>query len=102
MKDDLAGMGMPVAFTDQADFTGMYDSTNLPPLAISHIAHKAFIAVDEKGTEAAAATDIIMIPMAGHQNTVILRIDHPFIFAIRDRQTGSLLFIGRVLDPRAH
>ena len=80
----------------------MYDSTNLPPLAISHIAHKAFVAVDEKGTEAAAATDIIMIPMSGHLNTVILRIDHPFIFAIRDRQTGSLLFVGRVLDPRAH
>jgi len=98
MKDSLAGMGMPAAFDPaQADFSGIYDPTNEPNLFISHIAHKAFVAVDEKGTEAAAATGVVM-EMASLP--VTLHIDHPFIFVIRDRQTGSILFIGRVLDPR--
>ena len=98
MKDSLAGMGMPAAFDPvQADFSGIYDQKSEPNLFISHIAHKAFVAVDEKGTEAAAATSAVM-EMASMP--VTLRIDHPFIFVIRDRQTGSILFVGRVLDPR--
>jgi serpin B len=99
MKDSLAGMGMPAAFDPgQADFSGIYDQKIEPNnLFISHIAHKAFVAVDEKGTEAAAATGAVM-EMASMP--VMLRIDHPFIFVIRDRQTGSILFVGRVLDPR--
>jgi serpin B len=99
MKDSLAAMGMPAAFDPgQADFSGIYDQKSEPNnLFISHIAHKAFVAVDEKGTEAAAATGLIaeMVSMP-----VTLGIDHPFIFIIRDRQTGSILFVGRVLDPR--
>ena len=61
MKDSLEGMGMPAAFDpDQADFSGIYDQKSEPNLFISHIAHKAFVAVDEKGTEAAAATGVVM------------------------------------------
>jgi serpin B len=100
MKDTLAGMGMPAAFDQgQADFSGIYDQkVETNNLFISHIAHKAFVAVDEKGTEAAAATGVI----AEIQSMpVMLRIDHPFLRVIRDRQTGSILFVGRVLDPRA-
>jgi serpin B len=99
MKDSLQAMGMPAAFDpDQADFSGIYDQKSEPNnLFISHIAHKAFVAVDEKGTEAAAATGLVaeMVSMP-----VMLGIDHPFIFVIRDSQTGSILFVGRVLDPR--
>ncbi len=100
LKDILEKMGMPAAFDpEQADFSGIYDQKIEPRnLFISHVAHKAFIAVDEKGTEAAAATGIIMEIVS---MPVTLHIDHPFIFAIRDRQTGSILFVGRVLDPRA-
>jgi serpin B len=98
MKDSLEEMGMPTAFDPgQADFSGIYDQKEEPNLFISHIAHKAFVAVDEKGTEAAAATGLVaeMVSMP-----VMLSIDHPFIFIIRDSQTGSILFVGRVLDPR--
>lgn len=98
IKDSLAGMGMPAAFDPaQADFSGIYDQMNEPNLFISHIAHKAFVSVDEKGTEAAAATGLVA-EMASMP--VTLSINHPFIFVIRDRQTGSILFVGRVLDPR--
>jgi serpin B len=99
MKDTLKGMGMPAAFDPlQADFSGIYDrKIESRNLFISHIAHKAFVSVDEKGTEAAAATGVVA---EIESMPVMLRIDHPFIFVIRDRQTGSILFLGRVLDPR--
>ncbi len=100
LKDTLEKMGMPAAFDpDQADFSGIYDQKIEPRnLFISHIVHKAFVSVDEKGTEAAAATGIIFEPVS---MPITLKIDHPFIFAIRDRQTGSILFVGRVLNPSA-
>jgi serpin B len=99
LKNGLAAMGMPAAFDpDQADFSGIYDQSIEPDnLYIAYIAHKAFVAVDEKGTEAAAATGVVM---GDASMPTVLRIDHPFIFVIRDRQTGSILFVGRVLDPR--
>jgi serpin B len=56
--------------------------------------------VDEIGTEASAATGVTMEFAAGHQNEKNLKIDHPFIFAINDRQTGTILFVGRMVDPR--
>jgi len=91
----LAAMGMPDAFDpEKADFSGM-DGTRT--LYISHVLHKAFVAVDEMGTEAAAATAVIVnkesLPM-------MVEIDRPFLFVIRDAETDSLLFIGRVVDPR--
>ena len=72
-------------------------------LYIGSVLHKAFVAVDETGTEAAAATAVIMeLAMAPVQlEPVVINIDHPFIFVIRDTLTGSILFVGRVLDPTA-
>jgi serpin B len=94
LKDVLAGMGMPVAFSDAADFSGM---TGNPDLAISEVIHKAFVAVDEAGTEAAAATAVIMRLTAMPGGPVEVTIDRPFVFFIRDIQTGSILFAGRVV-----
>jgi len=83
---------MPDAFTGAADFSGMDGSHDL---FIGHVAHKAYVSVNEEGTEAVAATGVWMalsIP-------AIMTIDHPFIFLIRDIETGTILFIGQVMDP---
>ena len=98
LTDTLAGMGMPIAFTENADFSGM---TGKPELFISDVVHKAFVAVDEAGTEAAAATAVIMELTAVPEHPVEVTIDRPFIFLIRDIETGAILFVGRVLNPRA-
>jgi serpin B len=98
LKDTLAGMGMPIAFSDSADFSGM---TGNPELFISEVVHKAFVAVDEAGTEAAAATAVIMEFSAVPEHPVEFTIDHPFIFLIRDIDTGAILFVGRVMNPGA-
>jgi serpin B len=99
LKDTLAAMGMPAAFTDNADFSGM---TGKHDLHISDVLHKAFVSVDETGTEAAAATAVIVgttsMPV---DPPVEVTIDRPFIFLIRDIPTGEILFIGRVLNPMA-
>ncbi len=95
LADTLISMGMPDAFGN-ADFSGMDGTRNL---FISDVVHKAFVSVDEEGTEAAAATAVIMNEMAMPMG-VEFRADHPFIFFIRDIQTGTILFIGRMLDPR--
>ena len=96
LNDVLSSMGMPTAF-DQvlADFSGMGEMTNL---VISKIIHKAYIDVNEKGTEAAAATAVIMQVRAafGGEN---FEADHPFIFIIQEKETGEILFMGRVADP---
>jgi len=96
LKDTLAGMGMPIAFSSAADFSGM---TGNPELFISDVVHKAFVAVDEAGTEAAAATAVIMKLTAVPEPPVEVTIDRPFIFLIRDIETGAILFVGRVLNP---
>ena len=98
LKDALAEMGMPIAFSGAADFSGM---TGKPELCISDVIHKAFVAVDEAGTEAAAATAVIMKLTAVPEPPVEVTIDRPFIFLIRDIETGAILFIGRVLNPGA-
>ncbi len=97
LAETLAAMGMPDAFDPaSADFSGM-DGTR--DLSVSGIFHKAFVAVDEEGTEAAAATALVI----GLTSIVIpdqeLTIDRPFIFMIRDIETNSILFVGRVLNP---
>jgi len=102
LKDTLAGMGMPVAFSpDDADFSGMNGKLETERLFISDVVHKAFIAVDEAGTEAAAATAVIISLTAAPPPPVPVTIDHPFIFLIRDIETGAILFVGRVLNPGA-
>jgi len=98
LKDTLAEMGMPIAFSGGADFSGM---TGNPELFISDVVHKAFVAVDEAGTEAAAATAVIMELTAVPEPPVEVTIDRPFIFLIRDIETGAILFVGRVLNPGA-
>ena len=92
----LSGMGMPAAFTSQADFSGM---TGNRDLSISEVVHKAFVAVDEAGTEAAAATAVIMRATAMPTMPLEVTVDRPFIFLIRDIQTGSVIFVGRVMNP---
>ncbi len=97
LSDQLKSLGMTDAFSDHADFSGM---TGNRDLFISDVIHKAFVAVDEKGTEAAAATAVIMQAMSMPvQQRVHLVIDHPFIFIIRDLKSGQMLFVGRVLNP---
>jgi serpin B len=99
LGDTLAAMGMPDAFDPQnADFTAMIDSNQVDEnLFISQVVHKAFVAVDEIGTEAAAATGVVVgITSMPHE----VRIDRPFIFVIYDQETNTDLFVGRVLDPR--
>jgi serpin B len=99
LKDTLAGMGMRDAFSpDDADFSGM---TGNRELFISDVVHKAFVSVDEAGTEAAAATAVIAAGSAAPQPPVEVTIDRPFIFLIRDIETGAIIFIGRVLNPAA-
>jgi serpin B len=100
LKDTLADMGMPVAFSpDEADFSGM---TGNSELFISDVIHKAFVAVDEAGTEAAAATAVIVgTTSMPTEPPVEVTVDRPFIFLIRDIETGSILFVGRVLNPGA-
>ena len=96
LKDTLADMGMPVAFSDAADFSGM---TGSPELFIADVIHKAFVAVDEAGTEAAAATAVPMELTAMPDPPVEVALDRPFIFLIRDIETGAILFVGRVVNP---
>jgi serpin B len=96
LKDTLAEMGMPVAFSTGADFSGM---TGKRDLYIAEVVHEAFVAVDEAGTEAAAATAVPMELTAVPEPIVEVTIDHPFIFLIRDIETDAILFVGRVLNP---
>jgi serpin B len=94
----LAALGMPTAFTDDADFTGF---TVEEPLKISEVLHEAFVAVDEDGTEAAAATAVVMARGAGiPAPPVPFVVDRPFLFAIHTAADGDPLFVGRVIDPR--
>jgi serpin B len=95
----LAGMGMKDAFSgSRADFSGI---TGRKDLAISDVVHKAFVDVFEAGTEAAAATAVVMKRMSiSHEEPPVdFRADHPFLFLIRHRDTGAILFMGRLTDP---
>ena len=100
LNDTLSKMGMPDAFNPQtADFSGI---TSPDKLSIDHVIHKTFIAVDEAGTEAAAVTAVTMSLMAmrPEPNPVVFRADHPFLFVLRHRATGAILFMGRVAEPK--
>lgn len=97
LPNQLSALGMTDAFDpDLADFSGM---TGNRDLFISDVIHKAFVAVDEKGTEAAAATVVIMQLAGAPMFENVLTIDRPFIFIIRDTVSGQILFMGRVTNP---
>ncbi len=101
LSDVLKAMGMTIPFqSGEADFSGM---TGGRDLYISAVIHKAFVKVDEEGTEAAAATAVVMALTSAQPepDPVVLTLDRPFLFLIRDRITGSILFMGRVADPSA-
>lgn len=91
----LSVLGMPIAFSADADFSGMNGRGDL---FISRVIHQAFVDVDEQGTEAAAATGIIM-EMTVARPRAVFRADHPFLFLILDKRSGAYLFMGRVNDP---
>jgi serpin B len=96
LNDALKAMGMTDAFSDIADFSGITDKTDL---IISDVIHKAFVSVDEEGTEAAAATAVIISQTSMPTEIADVNLNHSFIFLIRDITTGSTLFIGRVINP---
>ena len=95
LNQKLSAMGMPTAFSDQADLSGMNGTGGL---YIQSALHKAFVNVNEEGTEAAAATGVGMGVTSAPPS---FRADHPFLFLILDNVTGSVLFIGRVVNPAA-
>lgn len=97
LNKNLIDLGMPNAFNPSlADFSGM---TGIRDLYIAFVIHQAYVKVDEKGTEAAAATAVGM-SMSAAPTTNVFMADHPFIFLIQERETGNILFLGRVIDPR--
>jgi serpin B len=101
LADLLADLGMPSAFNaGRADFTSI---STAAPLVIDRVIHQATVTMDEAGTEAAAATAITMLrtSVGPPQEEVVFHADHPFVFLIRDLETGTVLFLGRVMDPRA-
>ena len=94
----LQALGMRAAFTDSADFSGI---TEQLALRVDRVVQRAHVEVDERGTTAAAATGMSMrlVSMVAPSPPIELHVDRPFVFAVRDRMTGALLFIGQVTDP---
>jgi serpin B len=99
LNQQLSQLGMPTAFDpDRADFSGM---TRQEPLFLSNVVHQANVTVDEQGTTAAAATGASMQATSARMNTVNLIVDRPFVFLLRDRPSGAILFAGQVTNPGA-
>jgi serpin B len=98
LADTLKEMGMPMAFGGQADFSGMNGKQDL---YISAVIHKAFVDVNEEGTEAAAATAVVVERKSAAPVQTIFYADHPFLFLIRDSRTGAILFMGRLASPES-
>lgn len=100
LSDTLKSMGMKDAFSASADFSGM-DGTK--SLSISDVVHKAYVDVDEEGTEAAAATAVVMqlTSVIEKDPAFVFMADHPFIFTIQDDKTGNILFVGRICNPES-
>lgn len=99
LKDALAGLGMTLPFNEaRADFSRMTE--NEAPLCLAAVVHRAFVEINEEGTEAAAATAVIAKPRSlANLGQPVFRADHPFVFLIRDRRSGNILMIGRLCNP---
>jgi serpin B len=101
LKDALIALGMPLAFSrGRADFSGIATGE---PLFLSAVVHKAHVEVNEQGTEAAAATGVMVdfLSLSAREPRPVFRADHPFLFVIRDNGSASLLFAGRLVNPQA-
>jgi serpin B len=99
LSEPLIALGMPLAFSGEADFSGI---TTEERLGISAVIHEANIDVDEKGTEAAAATAVVTGDVGGPgPGPLAVHVDRPFLFALRDLKTGAVIFVGQVADPSA-
>jgi serpin B len=96
LKTELSALGLEDAFSSKADFSGMDGSRNL---FLSEVIHKAFVDVNEKGTEAAGATGVVVETKSEPVRITEFRADHPFLFLIRDTRFGNTLFLGRLTDP---
>jgi serpin B len=94
LRDELGKLGMSVAFSREADFSGMTDAR----IYIKDVIHEAFVEVNEEGTEASGATAVVL---GGDSALPDFRADHPFVFLIRDKKSGVILFLGRISDPTA-
>jgi serpin B len=97
LRKTLAGMGMPLAF-GAADFSGINGGKEA--ISLQAVLHKAYVNVSEEGTEAAAATAMSLAACEPPPLPVVFRADHPFIFLIRDKRSGCILFLGRVVNPK--
>jgi serpin B len=97
LKDTLTAMGMGLPFSGGADFSGMTDGGGL---AISEVAHKTYVDVNESGLEATGATAVMMFKSDDGERVEVFNADRPFLFVVRDNRSGSVLFLGRVVDPR--
>ena len=89
-------MGMSIPFTFDADFSGMNGKQDL---YIEKIMHKAFIEVNEKGTEAAGATSVNMV-LTSVPDGIVFNANHPFTFMIQHKETGTILFMGKIINPQ--
>ena len=97
LNDVLKALGMSVAFGGGADFTKMSSSGGI---WIDEVIHKTFVDVNEEGTEAAAVTVVVMVYTSnGGDDTFYFRADRPFVFVIHEKQSGTILFIGKIVEP---
>jgi len=99
LKDILTDMGMGIAFSDDADFSNINDMYDL---LINDVAHQSFIETNEEGTEAAAATVVEIGLTSAPPTPMVLKLDHPFIYIIRETTTNTIIFMGKVADPSAN
>lgn len=96
LSDTLQKMGVRTGFSKNADFSGMDGSQNL---YIGGVIHQGSVDINEQGTEASAATGMVLETMSIPMNNITFKADHPFIFIIEDQENGNILFIGRILNP---
>lgn len=94
LNDILTSLGMGIAFSGEADFSGISKG-----IFISYVKHKTYVEVNEEGTEAAAVTSVGMATSAAPTESFIMRVDRPFLFLIRDSRSGTILFLGKITDP---
>ena len=97
LKSPLQTLGMKEAFAPSADFSGISTTERL---RVSDVIHKTFLDVDENGTEAAAATAVVVENTSAPMNVVTMTVDRPFLMAIVNRPTKTLVFLGRILEPK--